>query len=221
MDLIKQYNEIGQDYIDGQNSFFSRRADWGKKTLYELLGDVKDKIVLDMGCGEGIDSLVYLSRNPQTLISLDSSFFMLEKAKEKIGNKNIFLNGTWKDIPLTENSVDIIIGRYSLHYEDSIDLAYDEVFRVLKPKGSLIFMVPHAQGDFYLKKEIIDDKEIVCAPLYDDKVIVRYPVHQLNEYFSDNFFQKFNLIKFREFIQEEMKIKEKVSTAIIIKAIKK
>lgn len=220
MDITRQYNQIGKDYIEGKSSFFSEREDWGSKTLLAEMGQIKGLNLLDMGCGDGSDSLIYLNQGA-TVTAIDPSSYMVEQAKKNLGNKAKVFLGDYYNIPVEAASIDILVGRYSFHYLNDFNRAYAEISRVLKPGGVFLILVPNPMGDLFMKKEKNDDgQEIVAVPLYGGKVTVRYLVHSISQYFSPEFFKLFKLASYSEFVQAETDPNIKVPTAMVIKAIK-
>jgi ubiquinone/menaquinone biosynthesis C-methylase UbiE len=222
MNIWRQYDDIGPDYIAGQSDFFSAREDWGRDVMADFMGrDLHDKVIVDMGCGHGPDAKAYLEMGARRVIGVDPSEFMLAQARSLVSGAE-FRSGNFGHIPVADaRSVDIVASRYSIHYMDDLDGAYEESARVLKPGGLLMFLAPHPMGDFFLEREKDGERELVVARLYDNRVAVRYPLHTLQEYFSDTFFALFALEAFREFQQEEKQLELAVPTAMVIRARKR
>jgi arsenite methyltransferase len=99
--------------------------------------------VLDLGCGGGIDVLLSAKRVGSTgkAYGLDMTDEMLALAREnqrKAGVTNVeFLKGTIEEIPLPDNSVDVIISNCVINLSGDKDRVLREAFRVLKPTGQL------------------------------------------------------------------------------------
>lgn len=97
--------------------------------------------VLDLGSGGGIDVLLSARRVGPTgkAYGLDMTDEMLALAREnqeKAGLENVeFLKGEIENIPLPDNSVDVIISNCVINLSDDKDRALQEAFRVLKPGG--------------------------------------------------------------------------------------
>ncbi len=210
-----QYDQIGKNYIDGQKAFFSKREDWGRKLIAQFMGPLHGKTVLDIGCGSGNDVVLYLKKGARSVIGIDPSKYMCEMAKNKIGGKAEIFLGDYEKIPMKDKSMDIIVGRYSMHYNKHFNLAYKEMYRVLKTNGSIILMLPHPTGDSYME---IKRNNIISVPLFGNKVTVKYPLHEFKDYFSKSFFKYFSLEAYDDFIQEEVRPGFVVPTAMIIKA---
>jgi ubiquinone/menaquinone biosynthesis C-methylase UbiE len=97
--------------------------------------------VLDLGSGGGIDVLLSARRVGPTgkAYGLDMTDEMLALAREnqrKAGIPNVeFLKGEIEDIPLPDNSVDVIISNCVINLSADKDQVLREAFRVLKPGG--------------------------------------------------------------------------------------
>jgi 2-polyprenyl-3-methyl-5-hydroxy-6-metoxy-1,4-benzoquinol methylase len=97
--------------------------------------------VLDLGSGGGIDVLLSARRVGPTgkAYGLDMTDEMLALAHEnqrKAGAKNVeFLKGEMENIPLPDNSVDVVISNCVINLSADKDRVLREAFRVLKPGG--------------------------------------------------------------------------------------
>src|ERR1700730_16412301 len=99
------------------------------------------EIVLDLGSGGGIDVLLSARRVGPTgkAYGLDMTDEMLALAtenKRKSGLENVeFLRGQIENIPLPDNSVDVVISNCVINLSGDKDRVLKEAFRVLKPGG--------------------------------------------------------------------------------------
>jgi SAM-dependent methyltransferase len=111
----------------------------GKPTALAQLN--AGEIVLDLGSGGGIDVLLSARRVGPTgkAYGLDMTDDMLALAREnqrKAGVENVeFLKGEIENIPLPDNSVDVIISNCVINLSADKDRVFREAFRVLKPGG--------------------------------------------------------------------------------------
>ena len=106
-----------------------------------LAGLKPGEVVLDLGSGGGIDVLLSARRvSPGgQAYGLDMTDEMLALAREnqkKAGVENVeFLKGEIENIPLPDNSVDVIISNCVINLSADKDRVLHEAFRVLKPGG--------------------------------------------------------------------------------------
>jgi len=97
--------------------------------------------VLDLGSGGGIDVLLSARRVGPTgkAYGLDMTDEMLALAREnqrKAGAHNVeFLKGEMENIPLPDDSVDVIISNCVINLSGDKDRVLAEAFRVLRPGG--------------------------------------------------------------------------------------
>ncbi|MFL6622746.1 MAG: arsenite methyltransferase [Sulfurifustis sp.] len=99
------------------------------------------EVVLDLGSGGGIDVLLSARRVGPTgkaygLDMTDEMLALAEENKRKSGLTNVeFLRGEIENIPLPDNSVDVIISNCVINLSSDKDRVLKEAFRVLKPGG--------------------------------------------------------------------------------------
>lgn len=125
------------------------------KQCEEIAKNKNAKInILDMGCGEGYYSQIiadYLSNNgiEYSLLAIDISKFAVKRgAKRKIKNAS-FAVASCFDCPVKDGWADIIINVFA-------PFAQNEINRILKKDGRLIYAVPGARHLFGMKSVLYD-----------------------------------------------------------------
>ena len=110
-----------------------------KRIIYELLGDLRNKKILDVGCGNGVISLEYAKKNNLTLIDISSNMLDLAKANaqsKRIDNINYYL-GSIEEFDSPEK-YDAIIAIGLLSHVSSINDTIVKLKSLLNNDGNLI-----------------------------------------------------------------------------------
>jgi len=103
--------------------------------------DLQGKDIAEVGCGQGAGG-VFLSqyKHPRSYIGIDLS----EKAIAFCQRHNKFTNMQWRQgsadkLPISDESIDVVINIESSHFYPSMEGFMSEVQRVLRPNGYLAF----------------------------------------------------------------------------------
>lgn len=113
------------------------------------------EVVLDIGCGGGIDSLLAARRVGAggRVIGLDMVGEMLERSRRHAAEAGVadrcqFVPGEMEAIPLPSGSVDVVIANGVINLSPRKARVLSEVSRVLRPGGRL------AVADLLLEEEL-------------------------------------------------------------------
>ncbi len=115
--------------------------------------------VLDLGSGAGFDSFLASKKAGKSgkVIGVDMTNEMIEKARrnaEKYEYDNVeFRLGDIEDLPVADNSVNVVISNCVINLAPDKDKVFSEAFRVLK-KGGKMFV-----SDIVLLKELSDKQK--------------------------------------------------------------
>ena len=109
--------------------------------FFILAGTRTGQRMLDVCCGSGDISikLLQMTSSPPKLYLLDESLKQLQRAWQALGSTNIFICGSVLNIPLPDNYFDVVTIKFGVHEfpQEMQPLLFQELYRVLKPKGVL------------------------------------------------------------------------------------
>lgn len=112
--------------------------------LQALIPDLRNKSVLDLGCGFGWHCRYVREQHANSVIGVDISEKMLQKARELTNDSSIsYLQMPIEDIQFADEQFDVVISSLAFHYIESFDTICDKVYRCLKPGGVFLFSVEH------------------------------------------------------------------------------
>jgi arsenite methyltransferase len=137
----------------------------------------RGETVLDLGSGGGIDVFLSARRvGPEgKAYGLDMTDEMLELAREnqrKAGVENVeFLKGDIENIPLPDNSVDVIISNCVINLSADKERVFREALRVLKPGGRFAVSDIVVRGDMpdQLRRSVESWVGCVAGALRDEE----------------------------------------------------
>jgi SAM-dependent methyltransferase len=111
----------------------------GLEYAFHLLGDIRDKTVLDLGCGTG-ENIVPLLERGARVIGMDISPDLIALAQQRLCNAGLEASLSAGDAYATglpDESVDVIFCMALIHHLD-INLVRNEMWRVLRKGGAII-----------------------------------------------------------------------------------
>ncbi|MFX0196605.1 MAG: class I SAM-dependent methyltransferase [Candidatus Hodarchaeota archaeon] len=119
-----------------------------KEMLFSLAGDLSDKKVLELGCGEGIEA-VQLAYCGAEVTGIDISDVSIKVAQERAAIQGFdikFRNENFVESESLESEYyDIIWCNLILHHlVDALDIVMQKIERALKPAGMFISREPNA-----------------------------------------------------------------------------
>ncbi|MFQ6020594.1 MAG: class I SAM-dependent methyltransferase [Candidatus Aenigmatarchaeota archaeon] len=141
--LKKSWEKISEIY---QKEFYYNV--WPKMDADEimLLKNIKNKRILDIGCGGGQESII-LAKKGAIVTGIDFSKKQIEFAKKLAKKEKVKVNFLIKNIErldmFPKNSFDIVYSSYALQYIENLKRVFKEVYKILKPKGIFILALDH------------------------------------------------------------------------------
>ena len=134
----------------------------------QLIANIcEGETVLDLGSGAGFDCFLASKKVGEDglVIGVDMTFEMVTKARNNAFENNYnnvdFRLGEIENLPVADNSVDVIISNCVINLSPNKQRVYDEAYRVLKEGGRL------AISDIVLMKDLTDemkeDEKLYCG----------------------------------------------------------
>ena len=220
MRLLKRkttnWDRVAEDY----DSLVGDSGDFNHKTyinpvVLEILGNVKNKNVLDLACGQGYFSKILADKGAK-VVGVDISEDLIAIAKKKFGNPNIqFLVRNGSDLEgIKDNKFESAVCNMSLHDIKNVSETVDEIARVIQISGKLVFSIPHPwthlgksvkEGrTYYLKSEYYKTEMEVPNKLYGKEGVMSF--HRPLEFYVKRLTQhKFEITNFVEICMEHGK----------------
>lgn len=112
--------------------------------LLKRLGEIKNKKIVDIGCGQGFFCRI-LAKHNANVIGIDLSKKLIDIAKQYPSSKNLeYYVANSEDLSFLEkNSFDYAISILSIGNIRNIEKTFEEIYKILKQNGKFIFVIIH------------------------------------------------------------------------------
>ena len=144
MNKIKEtYNKIAKDYYslrtkeNPQGWFYNELLEM--PTTLKLLGNIKNKKILDLGCGIGIYTKILIKKRAKVK-GIDISEEEIKIAKRE-NPKVEFRIGDAEKLPYKNEEFDIVLAALVLEHFNNWNKVLAEIRRVLRKNGLFIFSI--------------------------------------------------------------------------------
>ncbi len=127
-----------------------------KRIVWEQLGEIAGKRILDFGSGEGITANHFANRN--VVVAVEPSEEMLSNRWEDYKYKQL-IGDVSKLSGLENASFDLIICHNVLEYIDDKEQVINELYRLLKTGGTLSIVKHNRAGRVMQMAVLLDDME--------------------------------------------------------------
>lgn len=137
--------------------------------VLEGLVNLKDKIVIDVGCGAG-ELVRELTQQGAQVIGIDTVEMLAKGKKNPPVGAEQYMPGSAVKLPIEDSYADIVTFFASLHHVpmDGLDAALSETHRVLKPGGLAIFLEPVLkQGSYFELTGLVEDEREIQKCAYE------------------------------------------------------
>jgi len=143
----KEWNNAAEAWVD----FVRTGKDYTRIGLnnpaaFDLIGNVKGEVVLDLACGEGFNTRI-LARMGARVTGVDFSEKLIKFARQKEANEKLNIYYEVMDATnletIPDGHFDPVTCFMALQDIENYELAISEVARILKNKGRFVFSIPH------------------------------------------------------------------------------
>lgn len=138
----KAYNRWSESYDDQPGNLM---LDLDEILFSELLNgfSLRDKIIIDVGCGTGRHWKKIYAKEPKNIIGYDVSGGMLEILKKKYPNAEVHKLSSNKLGASGKASCDVVVSTLALAHIENAEEALTEWHRVLKNNGHIVITDYH------------------------------------------------------------------------------
>ncbi len=152
-------NPVGSNFVDyhADKKFYEEYDAFRYRTEGHILGeldqiDFKNKKVLEIGLGQGSDSMQIIQRGA-VYYGIDLTDESVKRLKERFALYELPYQAVTKanaqTIPYEDKFFDVVYSHGVLHHSPEIEKIVDEIHRVLKPGGLAVVMLYHKKSFNY------------------------------------------------------------------------
>ena len=115
-----------------------------KPVILELIGEIANQRILDLGCGDATFGQEALTRGCKSYLGVEGSRNMVESAQQVLaGTNGKVVQAAIENWDYPTQAFDLVVSRLALHYIKDIDEIFRKVYRTLANNGRFVFSVEH------------------------------------------------------------------------------
>ncbi len=152
-------NPVGSNFIQYEKGkdFYLKYDEFRYRTESHILLeldkiDFKDKLVLEIGLGQGADSMQIINRG-----AIYHGIDLTDESIKRLNERFTLFNCPFKEvkkanaqkIPYANEYFDIVYSHGVIHHSPEIKQIVSEIYRVLKPQGKAVIMLYHKNSFNY------------------------------------------------------------------------
>ena len=136
-----EYDAIAEAYQDSKRLPFREYVE--RYTLFDILGDVRGKAVLDVACGEGFYTRLIKQAGAAEVTGVDISAAMIQLAEKEERRHPLGCRYLHRDVAqfVPSKPVDVVVAMYLLNYASSRAMLYrfcQVCYDALRPGGRFV-----------------------------------------------------------------------------------
>lgn len=130
-----------------KRSEIQRTAALEEQLMLGLLKPLRGKFLLEVGCGTGSGLISFIEKG-LVVSGIDPSPYMLDIARQKVGNRADLHRGSGEDLPFEDNSFHYVCLNSTLEYVEDPEAVIEEACRVAKDKVYIGIMNRYAMKGY-------------------------------------------------------------------------
>ena len=131
--FFEGYKKLRENEVNANNLFEI-------PALFSMMPDLKDKTILDLGCGFGEHCKRFVESGAKKVVGIDISEKMLEIAKQENADSKItYINMPMENISQLKEKFDVVISSLAFHYVEDFAGVVKNIFDLLNEKGIFLF----------------------------------------------------------------------------------
>ena len=135
--FFEGYSELRNREINANNML-------EQPAMKEMLPELTNKAVLDLGCGCGTNCIEFIKSGASSVTGVDISEKMLSVAQEEAQHENIeYINMSMTDISTLNKKFDLVYSSLAFHYIKDFEKLCKDRYDLLNENGILLFSQEH------------------------------------------------------------------------------
>ena len=131
--FFEGYKKLRENEVNANNLFEI-------PALFSMMPDLKDKTILDLGCGFGEHCKRFVVSGAKKVVGIDISEKMLEIAKQENADSKItYINMPMENISQLKEKFDVVISSLAFHYVEDFAGVVKNIFDLLNENGIFLF----------------------------------------------------------------------------------
>ncbi len=158
-----------------------------RRIMEPLLSDVRDKVVVDIGCGTGHDLELLMSRGAKA-VGLDFTSEMLHKAANKKSIRTRLVQADAMNLPLQDAAADLIVCSFVLSYVENVAQVAEQLARIALPGADVYVVDMHPEAQRHGWRAALD-------PSFDHMQVEIHELTRIKQAFDNAGFELQSLVE--------------------------
>ena len=127
-------------------------------TMKALLPNLKDKAILDLGCGAGGMAKYFIEQGAKYVLCLDISENMINLAQNSVSANNVeFKVMGMEELSSLNKKFDIVFSSLAFHYIKDFNKLINDIGKLLNENGILLFSQEHPLATAFVGNKELDN----------------------------------------------------------------